>query len=114
MVELLKQPQYKPYDVEDQVVSIYAGTKGYFDGVPVEDVTTVEQDLIRFMRDEKSEVIAAMNGGLAWGETVTGPLDAALKEFFDRDKTSREKPALTTAGASGAATASPAAATTAA
>ena len=93
MVELLKQPQYRPYDVEDQVVSIYAGTKGYFDGVPVADVTTVEKDLLQFMRDEKSEVIASMNGGLAWGDDVTGPLDAALKEFFDRDATSRQKTA---------------------
>ena len=62
MVELLKQPQYQPYDVEEQVVSIYAGTKGYFDGVPVDEVTTAEKDLLQFMRDEKSEVLAAMNG----------------------------------------------------
>ena len=59
MVELLKQKQYQPYPVEDQVVSIYAGTKGYFDAVPVGDVTIAwSSDLLRFMKDEKSEVYA--------------------------------------------------------
>ena len=108
MVELLKQPQYQPYDVEEQVVSIYAGTKGYFDGVPVDEVTTAEKDLLQFMRDEKSEVLAAMNGGAKWGDDVTGPLDAALKEFFDRDKMSREKPAVASSSAPQAAAGSPA------
>ena len=108
MVELLKQPQYAPYDVEEQVVSIYAGTKGYFDGVPVDEVTTAEKDLLQFMRDEKSEVLAAMNSGKSWGDDVIGPLDAALKEFFDRDKMSREKPAVAPSSAPQAAAGSPA------
>ena len=113
MVELLKQPQYQPYPVADQVVSIYAGTKGYFDGVPVADVTRTEGELIQFMKDEKSEVYASLEGGKKWGEDVTGPLDAALKEFFDRDKTGREKTAVSTTGAAPAASASPAPATAA-
>ena len=113
MVELLKQTQYRPYPVEDQVVSIYAGTKGYFDGVPVSDVTRVEGELLQFIKDEKSEIYAAMAGGTKWGDEITGPLDAALKEFFDRDAGSREKAALAADGAAPAATASPAPATAA-
>ena len=86
MVELLKQPQYQPYPVEDQIVVIYAGTKGYFDEVPVDDVSRVERELLQFVRDEKSEVYASIEGGRNWGDEVTSKLDAALKEFFDRVK----------------------------
>ncbi len=46
MVELLKQGQYVPYHVVDQVISIYAGTKGYLDDVPVKDVQAFEKGLL--------------------------------------------------------------------
>src|SRR6202050_1381079 len=51
MVELLKQPQYEPRAVPDQVVAIFAGTQGYFDKVAVSDVARVEKELISFMRE---------------------------------------------------------------
>ena len=56
MVELLKQPQYQPRSVADQVAAIYAGTKGYFDNVPVEGIAAAERDLLQFMAEQKSEV----------------------------------------------------------
>jgi F-type H+-transporting ATPase subunit alpha len=46
LVELLKQPLNSPMPVEDQVVSIYAGTNGYLDDIPVEDVTRFEAELV--------------------------------------------------------------------
>jgi F-type H+/Na+-transporting ATPase subunit alpha len=46
LVELLKQPQYSPYPVERQVVSVWAGTEGYLDDVPVEDVRRFEQEFL--------------------------------------------------------------------
>ena len=56
MVELLKQPQYQPMDVVDQVMSIYAGTEGYLDDVPVKEVSRWEAEFLRFMREQKPEV----------------------------------------------------------
>ncbi len=47
LTELLKQPQYSPYPVEEQVVSIWAGTKGKLDTIPVEDVLRFERELHR-------------------------------------------------------------------
>jgi len=46
LTELLRQPQYSPYPVEDQVVSIWAGTNGHLDDVPVEDVLRFEKELL--------------------------------------------------------------------
>ncbi|SHG00903.1 F0F1 ATP synthase subunit alpha [Streptoalloteichus hindustanus] len=50
LVELLKQTQYNPYPVQEQVVSIYAGTKGHLDSVPAEDVRRFEGELLDFLR----------------------------------------------------------------
>src|SRR6187399_3063177 len=50
LTELLKQPQYSPYPVEEQVVSIWAGTKGHLDEVEVEDVLRFERDLLDHVR----------------------------------------------------------------
>ena len=56
MVELLKQGQYKPLNVIDQVLVIFAGTRGYLDKVPVERVQDWEEKFLTFMSDQKSEV----------------------------------------------------------
>ena len=50
LTELLKQPQYTPYPVEDQTVSIWAGTNGYLDEVPVPDVLRFEQEFLDYLR----------------------------------------------------------------
>ena len=52
LTELLKQPQYSPYPVEDQVVSIWAGTNGKLDEVPVEDVLRFERELLDHLRPQ--------------------------------------------------------------
>ena len=56
MVELLKQNQYKPMDVVDQVLVIYAGTHGHLDSVPIADVHQWEEDFLRFLRDQRAEL----------------------------------------------------------
>ncbi|GAB3704146.1 F0F1 ATP synthase subunit alpha [Mariniluteicoccus flavus] len=50
LTELLRQGQYAPYPVEDQVVSVWAGTNGHFDDVPVDDVLRFEQELLEHLR----------------------------------------------------------------
>jgi F-type H+-transporting ATPase subunit alpha len=56
MVELLKQPQYAPFTLADQVVSIFTGTKGYLDNLPVHRVRDFENGLLKHVRDEFPEV----------------------------------------------------------
>jgi F-type H+-transporting ATPase subunit alpha len=56
MVEVLKQPQFRPLHVVDQVMIIYAGTNGYLDKVPQRQVSAWEDQFLRFMREQKPEV----------------------------------------------------------
>jgi F-type H+/Na+-transporting ATPase subunit alpha len=81
MVELLKQPQYKPLHFADQVISIYAGTNGFFDTVPVNKVLEVEQELVAFMREQKSEIRDTMVKTGALSDELVVDLKAALSEF---------------------------------
>ncbi|RME92244.1 MAG: F0F1 ATP synthase subunit alpha [Candidatus Hydrogenedentota bacterium] len=57
LVELLKQGQYAPMPVAEQVISIYAGTNGYLDKVAIEDVQRYEQDLLDFIRSAHPELL---------------------------------------------------------
>ncbi|MEX0702241.1 MAG: F0F1 ATP synthase subunit alpha [Planctomycetales bacterium] len=84
IVELLKQPQYRPLAVADQVVSIYAGTRGFLDRVPVERIAQAQRDLIQFMREEKSEVRNAIAQSNALDDAAEQALRAALDEFRRR------------------------------
>jgi F-type H+-transporting ATPase subunit alpha len=56
MVEILKQPQFKPMNVIDQIMIIYAGTKGFLDKVPIKAVRAWEEEFLRFMRARHPEV----------------------------------------------------------
>ncbi|MCC6420886.1 MAG: F0F1 ATP synthase subunit alpha [Gemmataceae bacterium] len=56
MVEVLKQPQFKPMHVADQVMILYAGTRGFLDKVPVRQVAAWEEQFLRFMREQRSNV----------------------------------------------------------
>ncbi len=86
MVEILKQPQYDPLHFADQVISIYAGTKGYLDKVPVPEVARAEKELLQFMREEKSEVRDAIINTGELSEETENTLKAALSEYADRFK----------------------------
>jgi F-type H+-transporting ATPase subunit alpha len=56
MVEILKQGQYEPLDVVDQVLIIFAGTRGHLDKVPITEVAAWEKQFLAFMRDQRSEL----------------------------------------------------------
>jgi F-type H+-transporting ATPase subunit alpha len=56
MVEILKQPQFKPMNVVDQVLIIYAGTKGYLDKVPIKEVRAWEEQFLRYIRERQPEI----------------------------------------------------------
>ena len=65
-------------------MSIYGGSKGYFDKVPVPRVQEAEQDMIRFMREEKSEVRDALVKGGVLDDATEAMLKKALEEWRDR------------------------------
>ncbi|MBX3443046.1 MAG: F0F1 ATP synthase subunit alpha [Planctomyces sp.] len=84
MVELLKQPQYQPMHAADQAISIYAGTKGAFDQIPVPQVAAAEQFLLRFIREEKSEIRKALVEKKELSAETEEQLKQALEEFKRR------------------------------
>jgi F-type H+/Na+-transporting ATPase subunit alpha len=81
MVELLKQPQYQPMDVVDQVMSIYAGSEGYLDQVPAKQVSRWEEQFLAFMRERKPEVRDLLVKERKLSDAVIAGLKAALGEF---------------------------------
>lgn len=91
MVELLKQPQFRPLSTADQVMSIYAGSKGYFDKVPVPRVQDAEQNMIQFMSEEKSDVRDALQKTGVLDDATEGKLKAALEEWRNRWQSTEAK-----------------------
>jgi F-type H+-transporting ATPase subunit alpha len=81
MVELLKQPQYQPMEVVDQVMSIYAGSEGYLDTVPIKEVSRWEEQFLTFMKDRKSDVRDLLLKERKLSDAVVAGLKAALGEF---------------------------------
>ncbi|MFF5793776.1 F0F1 ATP synthase subunit alpha [Paeniglutamicibacter sp. NPDC012692] len=70
LMELLKQGQYAPFAVEDQVVSVWAGTNGYLDDVPVEDVRRFETDFLAHLRHRTNVLTVIAETGKLEDETV--------------------------------------------
>lgn len=79
MTELLKQPQYKPYPVEKQVISLYAGSKGYIDDLPVQDVTRFEAELLKYVDNSTPEIGA----DIIKNKKITDANEEALKKVLD-------------------------------
>jgi F-type H+-transporting ATPase subunit alpha len=81
MVEILKQPQFKPMNVVDQVMIIYAGTKGFLDKVPIKDVRAWEEQFLRYMRERQPEVGNAIRKERKLSKEVEQQLTAAITNF---------------------------------
>jgi F-type H+-transporting ATPase subunit alpha len=81
MVELLKQPQYKPMNAIDQVMSIFAGTQGHLDDVPRVDVPRWETSYLNFIKDRKPEVRAALEREQKMTPKIEADLSSAIAEF---------------------------------
>ena len=81
MVELLKQNQFSPMPVAEQVVMIYAGTKGHLDSVPINDVAQWEADFLEFIRDQKSEILTGITESGDIGDDLEQQLLGAIDEF---------------------------------
>ncbi len=85
LTEILKQPQYSPLAVEEQVCVIYAGVKGFLDKIKIEDVLNYEQGLLRELRGPASDILAAVRADKAFKpeteEKLKKLLDAHGKQF---------------------------------
>jgi F-type H+-transporting ATPase subunit alpha len=77
----LKQPQYQPMPVEEQVVSIFSGTQGFLDSVDVKDVVRYEAGMLSFLRSEKPEILAKIRDTKQLDDDTAAALKDALGEF---------------------------------
>jgi F-type H+-transporting ATPase subunit alpha len=100
MVELLKQPQYRPMHVVDQVMSLYAGTEGYLDHVPVKQVPRYEEEFLRYVREQRRELWDKLDRDKKLTDEILAELKSALGSFKEiyRPPTSAT-PAAVLAGA---------------
>tara|TARA_B100000378_G_scaffold209524_1_gene172586 strand:- start:510 stop:1130 length:621 start_codon:yes stop_codon:yes gene_type:complete len=81
LVELLKQPQYEPLAVEQQIMIIFAGTTGLLDDLAVTDVQKFERELYRFVETRHGAVCAAIREKQQLDEQLKTDLTAVIKEF---------------------------------
>ena len=82
LVELLKQPQYEPYVVTDQILSIFAGTQGYLDDLPLDRVDEFEKMMLTMFRDEHPAIAEELS---RTGE-LTDELDGKIREVLTEAK----------------------------
>ena len=81
MVELLKQDQYKPMPVADQVISIFAGVNGFIDNVPVDKIREFEQDLIAYIKEKQAAVRDEVKSKKKIDDEFGGQLKQIITEF---------------------------------
>ncbi len=81
LTELLKQAEFSPMPFEEQTVSIFAGTNGFLDTVPVNRVTEYERAMLAYMRSEHADVLATIRETKDFGDEVKGKTVTALEAF---------------------------------
>ncbi len=79
LTELLKQPQFSPIPIEEQVVSIYTGVKGFLDKLPIADIQRFEGELLRMMRAKHADVLDSIRSQ----KQITPDTEAKLKSILD-------------------------------
>ncbi|MBN1179262.1 MAG: F0F1 ATP synthase subunit alpha, partial [Anaerolineae bacterium] len=84
LVEILKQPQYEPVPFEEEVIIIYAGTRGYCDAVPIDRMRDYERSLLHFMRTERSKIGQEIDDKKKLTDEIEMELQAALESFNQR------------------------------
>ncbi|MDX2039037.1 MAG: F0F1 ATP synthase subunit alpha [Isosphaeraceae bacterium] len=100
MVELLKQPQCQPMHEVDQAISIYAGSEGFLDDVPVKDVQRFETEFLGFLKDQRAEVRDLLLKEKKFTDAVLTGLKSALNDFKLQFRPSGSASAAALAGAS--------------
>ena len=80
LTELLKQPQYSPLTNAEQVIVIYAGTKGYLDKTPVSEITSFEKNLVNYLRSEGKAVVDELTSN---DQKIEGEIESKIKSLLD-------------------------------
>jgi F-type H+/Na+-transporting ATPase subunit alpha len=83
LVEVLKQPQYQPLEIEKQVIIIYAATNGFLDTVAVEDARAYETELYKFLDTRRPQLLSSLAEKKQIDDTIKADLTQTLKEFGD-------------------------------
>ena len=81
LTELLKQGQYVPMSVEEQIISIYAGTNGYVDALPVSSVREYEAGLLKYFKQKHAAVLEEIREKRDVDPELKKKIDKALKRF---------------------------------
>ncbi len=81
LTELLKQPQFSPLSMEEQVCVMYAGTNGYLDNIAVSDIGRYEEELLRNLHGEHADLLAGIRDGKKLTDELTEKLNGALDAF---------------------------------
>ena len=81
LVELLKQPQFSPFAVEDQIVSVWAGTTGQLDDVPVGEIRRFESEFLQYLHSNRKELIGAIAESKKLPQDTIDGLTEAIKSF---------------------------------
>jgi len=91
MTELLKQGLYQPMHVTDQVLSIYVGTRGHLDKIPVKEVHAWEQGFLQFIREEKQDLWKKITDSKQLDDASAAAVDQAIAEFQKRYAGKKDK-----------------------
>src|SRR5205085_2094005 len=81
LVELLKQPQFSPFSVEDEIVSIWAGTTGQVDDIPVSEIRRFEAEFLQYLRSNRKELMAGLAESKVLDDDTLAGLADAIKSF---------------------------------
>jgi F-type H+-transporting ATPase subunit alpha len=81
LVELLKQPQYQPMDAEKMIVSLYSGTRGYLDSLPIEKVAEYESQMLSFVERKYPEILSEIKEKMVLSDELDEKMKNALEEF---------------------------------
>jgi len=92
LTELLRQPQYTPYPVEDQVVSVWAGTNGHFDDIPVPDVLRFERELLDHLR-RNTNILSTIAETQKFDDDTASALAAEIDKVKESFRAEESKPA---------------------
>ena len=82
LVEVLKQPQYSPLPMEEQVVSIYAGVNGYLDAIDVNKISRFENDLMNLIKGSYKDILKSIRDEQSLSDKTEEKLKKAIEEFM--------------------------------
>ena len=97
LVELLKQAQYQPFPMEEEVISVWSGTTGKLDDVPLEDIRRFERELLDYLKREHAGVLDTIRNTTDLSDDSVSLLEAAVAKFKTQFMTSAGHPLVNAA-----------------